>query len=342
MSKSKLVRLQKFIADCGITSRRKAEDLIVMGRVTVNGDLVKELGTKVDPSVDAVMVDGKVADLGAVEKIYMVMNKPRGIMTTVHDPEGRKTVLDLCQEISERIYPVGRLDYLSEGLLILSNDGELANDIIHPSSNIVKVYEVKVFGSVTENILNTLRNGVHIDGVKVAPKSVRVIGQLPTKTWLEFRISEGKNREIRRMCEAAELTVDKLRRVAIGGLAIEGISPGNYRLLSKKQLQGAIGLTAKTDEPKEYFSTKKSISLKKKGAQPGTTANDSAFQKFRKDTYFDSIKNIAETKKLKAKKEREESYKIKEAAHEKRVQKKKKRAAKKRLEQKHVHAEFVK
>ena len=130
MSKSKLVRLQKFIADCGITSRRKAEDLIVMGRVTVNGDLVKELGTKVDPSVDAVMVDGKVADLGAVEKIYMVMNKPRGIMTTVHDPEGRKTVLDLCQEISERIYPVGRLDYLSEGLLILSNDGELANVVL--------------------------------------------------------------------------------------------------------------------------------------------------------------------------------------------------------------------
>ncbi len=342
MKESKQIRLQKFIADCGITSRRKAEDLIVTGRVTVNGDIVKELGTKVDPSTDAVLVDGKIADLGAVEKIYMVMNKPRGVMTTVNDPEGRKTVIDLCKEISERIYPVGRLDYLSEGLLLMTNDGELANEIIHPSSNIIKVYEVKVFGSVTESILKTLRNGVHIDGVKVAPKSVRVIGQLPTKTWLEFRIAEGKNREIRRMCEAAELTVDKLRRVAIGGLAVEGISPGNYRLLSKKQLKNAIGLGVKHDEPKEYFSTKKSISLKKKGAQPGTAADDSTFQKFRKDSYFESLKNIAETKKIKAKKEREESYKEREAAHQKRVNKKKKRAHKKFLEQKHNHVEFVK
>ncbi len=341
----KEVRLQKYIADCGITSRRKAEDLIVQGRVSVNGQVKRELGVKVMPYKDAVLVDGKIADLEAVEKIYMVMNKPRGIMTTVSDPEGRKTVLDLCQEISERIYPVGRLDYLSEGLLVLTNDGDLANQIIHPSANIVKVYEVKVFGSVNERILNNLRDGVMIDGSLTKPKSVRVIGQLKTKTWLEFRISEGKNREIRKMCEAASLTVDKLKRVAIGGLAVEGIAPGNYRLLSRKQLENAIGLSAKDEEGREYFSSKKSISLKKKGFQPGTLADDQTFHKFRRETYFESLKNIAETKKIKEKKEREEAYKEREAAHQNRVKKKKIREAKKKRynesQQSHAHVVIV-
>lgn len=341
----KQVRLQKFIADCGITSRRKAEDLIVQGRVTINGQVVRELGTKVNPSDDAILVDGKVADLGAVEKIYLLMNKPRGVMTTLSDPEGRKTVLDLCMEISERIYPVGRLDYLSEGLLLMTNDGDVANMIIHPSNDIVKVYEVKVFGAVNEFLLKKLRAGVHIDGVHTQPKSVRVIKQLKTKTWLEFRITEGKNREIRRICEAAGLTVDKLKRIAIGGLTVEGIAPGKYRHLTKRNLLNSIGIDSngqKLENAVEYMSAKKTISLKKKGPQACTAADDKAFEKFRRETYFESLEKIAETKKIKAKKERTEAYEAREAAHQKRKEKKRKRIEKKSLQEKHSHVEFVK
>lgn len=342
---SKLVRLQKFIADCGITSRRKAEDLIVQGRVKVNGITIRELGTKVAPEVDAVVVDGKAADLGSVEKIYMVMNKPRGIMTTVNDPEGRKTVIDLCKEISERIYPVGRLDYLSEGLLLMTNDGDFANLVIHPSSDLTKVYEVKIFGAVNEFLLKKLRAGVYIDGVMTKPKSVRVIKQLETKTWLEFRITEGKNREIRRMCEGAGLTVDKLKRVAIGGLTVDGIAPGSYRLVTKKSLLSAIGIDNagnKTDKAVEYVSSKKSVNLKKKGHQGCTAADDKAFTKFRKESYYKSLTDIAETKKAKEKEIRRQAWEEKEAAHKKRQDKKKARIAKKAQEEKHVHVEFVK
>ncbi|MFG1493799.1 pseudouridine synthase [Halobacteriovorax sp. ZH4_bin.1] len=342
---SKLVRLQKFIADCGITSRRKAEDLIVQGRVKVNGIAIRELGTKVDPSIDAVEVDGKAADLGSVEKIYMIMNKPRGVMTTVNDPEGRETVIDLCKEISERIYPVGRLDYLSEGLLLMTNDGDFANLVIHPSSEITKVYEVKVFGAINEFLLKKLRAGVYIDGVMTKPQAVRVIKQLETKTWLEFRINEGKNREIRRMCEGAGLTVDKLKRVAIGGLTVEGIAPGSYRLVNRKNLLNAIGIDMagnKTKDAVEYISSKKSVNLKKKGHQGCTAADDKAFTKFRRETYFKSIKEIAETKKAKEKEIRRQAYEEKEAAFKKRQNKKKARLAKKENQQKHTHVEFVK
>ncbi len=341
----KSVRLQKFIADCGITSRRKAEEFISQGRVKVNGIVQRELGVKVDPETDAVLVDGKVADLGAVEKIYLVMNKPRGVMTTVSDPEGRKTVMDFCKEVSERIYPVGRLDYLSEGLLILTNDGDVANTIIHPSSDIVKVYEVKVFGAVNEFLLNNLREGALIDGVKLKPKSVRVIKQLPTKTWIEFRITEGKNREIRKICEENNVVVDKLRRVAIGGLPIEGIGPGKFRAVSKKQLLNLIGIDAngvKIVEEAEYFSEKKTVSLKKKGVQSCTAADDKAFEKFKRETYYDSLKKITETKTLKAKKERTEAYEVKEAEHKKRKEAKYKRLKKKAIAKKHSHVQFVK
>ena len=143
------IRLQKAIADAGITSRRKAEEMILQGRVQVNGEKVRLLGTKVNPDHDAVVVDGDPIDMGRKENIYIVLNKPRGIITSMSDPEGRKTVMDLVQDVTERIYPVGRLDYLSEGLLLMTNDGELANNIIHPREGITKVYEVKVFGAVS-------------------------------------------------------------------------------------------------------------------------------------------------------------------------------------------------
>lgn len=295
------IRLQKFIADCGVTSRRKAEGLITQGRVSVNGEIVMELGTKVNPYNDIVMVDGHLADLNAVEPIYLMLHKPRGYVTTLNDPEGRETVMDFVKEISERIYPVGRLDYLSEGLLLMTNDGEFANMIMHPKFNVTKVYEVKVFGSVTETIINKLKAGAYLEEGFVKPVSVRVIKQLPTKTWIEFRLNEGRNREIRRLCEAVGLTVDKLKRLAIGNLSVEGVAPGKFRLMSKQQMLSAIGLNEdgtlkKVLNAEGFISSKKTIDLKKKRPQPGTVADDETFQKFRRETYFDSLKQIAENK----------------------------------------------
>ncbi|PIK14755.1 pseudouridine synthase [Halobacteriovorax sp. JY17] len=326
------LRLQKYIADCGITSRRKAEELIVQGRVQVNGDTVRVLGTKVNPDIDAVIVDGQIADLGSIDKVYLVMNKPRGYVTTVEDPEGRKTVMDLCKEVSERIYPVGRLDYLSEGLLLLTNDGEVANMVMHPSFNITKVYEVKVFGSVTETILKKLRNGVQLEEGFVKPLSVRVIKQLPNKTWVEFRLGEGRNREIRKICEACGLTVDKLKRVAIEGLTVEGIAPGKSRYISKKQLLNLIGVDAdgkKLEGDRVWMSSKKTVNLKKKGVQAGTAADDEAWIKYRKETYFKSVKELDERRKQEEEQARAASLAARDEAHFARKKKKALREKKK-------------
>ena len=334
------VRLQKFIADCGITSRRKAEEFIIQGRVQVNGERITQLGTKVDPSMDAVSVDGELLESRKVERLYLVMNKPRGIMTTLHDPEGRKTIIDLIPEVTERVYPVGRLDYLSEGLLILTNDGETANKIIHPSSSINKVYEVKVFGAVTELILKNLRKGVHTEVGFLKPKAVRVIKQLENKTWLEFRLEDGKNREIRRLCEACDLTVDKLKRIAIGGLAVEGIKPGGYRFVTKKQLMNMIGLSedGMVDPNAEYYSHKKSVNLKVKGVQGCTPANDKAFVKFRKGEYFKTIKELEERKIQEKQKQKEEYLKKREELMKKRRARSKKKLDKRNEKEKSVHA----
>lgn len=339
------IRLQKFIADSGVTSRRKAEELIVQGRVKVNGMITALLGTKVDPANDVVEVDGNVIDRDAVDPIYLLMHKPRGVMTTLNDPEGRETVLDLCKEVSERIYPVGRLDYLSEGLLIMTNDGELANWIMHPKYEVVKVYEVKVFGAVSEAILKKLRAGAQLEDGFAKPRSVRVIKQLPTKTWLEFRLGEGKNREIRKICENNGVVVDKLKRVAIGALTVEGIAPGSYRFVTKKNILDGLGMksdgTPKYNMPVEYISAKKSVNLKLKGAQATTLADDKAFEKFKRETYFETLKNISESKARAQAQEKKEYFAEREAMHQKR--KARKEARLNRVPQKgHVHAQFIK
>ena len=249
------IRLHKFLADAGVTSRRKAEYLILEGRVKVNGCIVSKLGTKIYPYEDVVCVDEKTVDLATIERIYILLNKPRGYVTTVHDPEGRKTAMDLIPSVQERIYPVGRLDYHSEGLLFLTNDGEIAQRMIHPSFEVTKVYEVKIVGCVTRTHLKQLRDGAAIGGDWIRPQNVRAIGKLPNKTWLEFRVGEGKNREIRRLCEYHGLKVDKLRRVAVGGLTIKGQGLGKYRILTRKDVLKAIA----TKDP--YRSPKKSIKL---------------------------------------------------------------------------------
>ena len=290
------IRLQKYIADCGITSRRKAEDLITQGKVKVNGKLCTTLGTKVDTSEDVVMVNDEVIDIQAVDHVYLVMNKPRSFVTTMNDPEGRRTVMDLVP-IKTRVFPVGRLDYLSEGLLLLTNDGEIANKIIHPSFQVEKTYEVKVFGKVNDIILKKLRAGIVAHDGVLKPKSVRIIEQLPNKTWLEFRLTEGKNREIRRICEASGVTIDKLKRVAIGGLAVTGIAPGKWQYITKADLLKAIGIKAdgsRLEKAVEYVSHKKTINVKKQNkVQKETTLADSKeFTKFRKEVYFETIKGL--------------------------------------------------
>ena len=295
MKRPNQVRLQKVIADCGITSRRKAEKLIIEGRVSVNGETILELGTKVDPDSDLVSVDNNVVDTAATEKLYIVMNKPRGYMCTMSDPEGRKTVMDLCAGMRSRIYPVGRLDYHSEGLLILTNDGELANKIIHPSSELQKIYEVKVFGNVNEPIMKRLRAGtVGEDGILKAD-SVRIVKRLPTKTWLEFRLSEGKNREIRRICEAAGLTIDKLKRIAIENIHIEGIAPGKYVYITKPQLLQRLGMTEDgtkitTKKRFQYKTSKKALDIKKRFKSSGKAADSKDYQKYNKANYNDTMK----------------------------------------------------
>lgn len=307
-----LIRLQKYIADCGVTSRRKAEQLIADGLVKVNGRIISEQGIKVDPQEDTVEVNGKVVDLLTVDHVYLVMNKPRSYVTTVSDPEGRKTVMDLVP-ISTRVYPVGRLDYLSEGLLLLTNDGDFANKIMHPKFGITKTYEVKIFGKVNDVLLRNLRNGVEDKGEFLKPKSVRVIEQLPNKTWLEFRLDEGKNREIRRICEANGVTIDKLRRVAIGGLDITKIKTGSWEYFTKSDLYKLIGVnkdgSQRKSAPVEYFSGKKSIDVKKmsKKQKNAKIATAKEFTRYRKDEYYETLKQQKEAKEkwLKEKKEAE-------------------------------------
>ncbi len=302
------IRLQKFIADCGVTSRRKAEELILQGRVKVNDKTTTELGSKVNPAFDVVEVDDRVLDQNAVEKLYILLNKPRGYMTTVYDPEGRPTVMDLVKEANERIYPVGRLDYLSEGAILLTNDGQIANYIAHPSFNITKVYEVKVFGAIRPDLLKRLREGAVVDGVRVRPLSVQVIKQLPQKTWLEFRLGEGRNREIRSICETHQVTVEKLKRISIEGLSIQGVASGKYVYLSKKQVLDRLGMNenGQRDETKAQKSRKRFHPKKKKGVprkkleRKGQAevyhADDERYIKFRKEHYYGTINSRKEKK----------------------------------------------
>jgi 23S rRNA pseudouridine2605 synthase len=302
------VRLQKVLADCGIASRRRSEDYILDGRVSVNGNIITTLGTKVNPHSDVIQVDGNTLELMAVDKVYIVMNKPRAYMTTLSDPEGRPTVMELIFGVKQRIFPVGRLDYLSEGLLILTNDGDLANMIMHPKYEVEKVYEVKVFGHVNDAILSKIKRGVMTEDGLMKPKSVRVIEQLPNKTWLEFRLQEGKNREIRKICEAVDLTVDKLRRVAIEGLNVQNLSPGKYVFTTRKELLKALGMNEQGEKltKRTFVSSKKSLNVGKvarivsKTARP---ADDKKFQAFRKENYYDTVASIKEVKMRQAEEE---------------------------------------
>lgn len=293
-----LVRIQKYIADCGIASRRKAEQMILEGRVLLNNKKVTEMGVKVNPEEDVVSVDGHIITDSGVDKLYILFNKPRAVVSTVSDPEGRKTVMDFLPRIHQRIYPVGRLDYNSEGLIILTNDGEIAHKVMHPSFNVTKVYEVKVFGAIDQSLLDELKKPRQFEEGPVRPKSVRVIEQLPRKTWLEFRLTEGRNREIRRICEEVGIAIDKLRRVAIEGLTVQGLRPGDCRFLTKKEIDKMLGFNG---VKASFVSKKRTIDLKQRGVQATRLANDKYYIQYRQDHF----KKTMETRRLEAIKKEE-------------------------------------
>ena len=240
-------RLQKIIAAAGIASRRKAEELIASGRVQVNGQMVTELGTKADPEHDHIRVDGKL--LRAPERYsYIVLNKPKGYVTTVSDPENRPTVMDLVRSVKGRVYPVGRLDWASEGLLLLTNDGDLANGLMKASSNVPKTYVVKVAGVPEQTKLEKLRRGVSIAEkggrrVRTAPAKIKLIRE-GDNPWLEVTIVEGRNRQIRKMFEEVGHHVEKIRRVQYGPLSLD-VPPGEFRNLTLREV--ALLKSAATD-----------------------------------------------------------------------------------------------
>ncbi len=230
------IRLQKIIADSGYCSRRKAEQLISDGAVRVNGRPVK-LGDKADPKNDLITVEGERLCAAGVSLRYIKLYKPRGYVTTMSDEQGRKTVTDLLKDIPERVYPVGRLDRNSEGILLLTNDGAFANDMTHPTRHVPKIYRVTVAERVTEDQVERLSGGVQIDEDEYTqPCKVAVLVEEEGRTVLEFTIKEGKNRQLRRMCEAVGLTVKRLRRTSVGGVRLGMLRPGEYADLTKEEL----------------------------------------------------------------------------------------------------------
>ncbi|MBE6689058.1 MAG: rRNA pseudouridine synthase [Ruminococcaceae bacterium] len=228
------VRLQKYLSDCGVMSRRKAEEEMKKGTITVNNKPC-ELGQKVDDS-DIIMFNGKIIERTTDTKSYYILNKPRGYVTTMSDERGRKCIADLIKDIPERVYPVGRLDLNSEGLVILTNDGDVANRLMHPKGNVEKIYMCKVRGTVSTEQLTKLRSALVLDGYTIMPVEVTVEKTMEDGTVLKFPLKEGRNRQIRKMCEQCELEVMRLKRVSIGKITLGGLHSGAILELSKQQI----------------------------------------------------------------------------------------------------------
>ncbi len=234
-------RIQKIIAASGMASRRKAEELILEGVVTVNGKIVSELGAKADPEHDHIKVRGKLLNprIERKEKIYLLLNKPLGYLTSTSDPQKRPLVVDLVGEFRSQVHPVGRLDFNSEGLLLLSNDGDFTNLIAHGSSKIPKRYEVKVKGQPNETQIERLRRGVTIEGRKTAPAEITLMEQSRTNAWFEVILYEGRNQQIRKMFDVVGHSVIKLRRIGIGFLSLhkEKLRLGQFRALTPAEVK---------------------------------------------------------------------------------------------------------
>jgi pseudouridine synthase len=232
-------RLQKILSAAGVASRRAAERLMAEGRVSVNGTVVRELGTKADPETDDIRVDGR-AIRRETKRLYFLLNKPRGYVTTRSDPEGRRTVLDLLAGVREYVFPVGRLDYDSEGLLLLTNDGELAALLTHPSHEVPREYHARIRGVPDAHAMRRLEQGIVLDGRRTAPATIRLVerglGEDGSQALLSLTLHEGRTRQVRKMCEAVGHPVVRLRRVRIGPIADATLPLGAYRALTPREV----------------------------------------------------------------------------------------------------------
>ena len=229
-----MIRLQKYISDCGITSRRKAEELILQGKVRVNGEIVTLLGTRIEECTDRVTVSGKEIKK-TPQKIYVMLNKPKGCITSVSDPQGRNTVFTYLTDIRERIYPVGRLDYDTEGLLLLTNDGDFAFRLAHPKHQVEKTYVASMKGKPTPDLLKKLSQGIPIEDYIAKANEVRLLSFDEKSSKVLITIAQGKNRQVRKMFEAIGYPLIGLKRISIGTLKLSKLSPGKWRYLNRQE-----------------------------------------------------------------------------------------------------------
>lgn len=231
------IRLQKFIANAGIASRRKAEQMIIDRQVMVNGEVVTRLGTQIDPDTDTVKVNGKRVSAHNVESVAYAVYKPKNCVTTHSDPQGRDTIVNYFPKTKHRLFPVGRLDYDAEGLIILTNDGELANSITHPSKHVWKQYFVKIKGKIGNEEIGKIRSGPIIDGKKRQPVKIRFLHFVNDKSWLVVSLQEGIKHHIKKTFQAAGYPVLKIKRYSIGNIELQDMSPGEWRQLSNTEIQ---------------------------------------------------------------------------------------------------------
>ncbi len=237
-------RLQKIMAELGVASRRKCEELILQGKVKVNSVVVKELGVKADKQKDKIEVEGKILS-NQTHNIYVMLNKPSDYITSSKDQFNRPTVLDLTSEIKERIFPVGRLDYDTEGLLILTNDGDLTYKITHPSHNIDKTYRALVVGRIEQQDIDTFAEGIFIDEYKTSPAKLTVLEIKNNNSLVDITIHEGKNRQVRKMCDAVNHGVISLKRISIGKLELGDLMKGHWRYLKEEEIKYLFGIGEK-------------------------------------------------------------------------------------------------
>ena len=237
MEKPEKIRLQKYLADAGVASRRKSEELITGGRISVNGQITTQLGVKISPDKDTIALDGKIIRSNT-KLMYIMLHKPEGVITSVSDPYNRPVVIDLIRDIPARLFPVGRLDYDSSGLLLLTNDGQLAQILTHPRHSIPKTYVARLQGIPKKEGLRAFREGITIDdGPKTAPAQIKILEKKSTGCIVRITISEGRNRQIRKMCEAIGCPVLELKRVSMGPLKLGSLQRGKYRHLTKAEVK---------------------------------------------------------------------------------------------------------
>ena len=234
------MRLQKFIAECGVASRRSAEKIIESGRVTVNGEIVDYMGCTIDPDIDEVCVDGNILRVEN-KKYYIMLNKPKNYVTTVSDDLGRPTVMHLVSDINARIYPVGRLDFDTTGLLIMTNDGDFANVLTHPRHTVNKTYIARIDKMLSEEQLQRLQRGIELDGVMTAPARAEIIKRPKHGFEVKITIHEGRNRQVRRMLEAVGVNVMSLKRISVGSLTLGNLPEGKWRALSDAEINKLRG-----------------------------------------------------------------------------------------------------